>query len=354
MDKVRLAIVGCGTISQLNAPGYLGHERCEVVALCDPQRQRAELRARQWGIEPRIYTSYEDVLNDSEVDAVELLTPTSLHARQIIAGLDAGKHVSCQKPMSTTVAEADEIGAAVERAGAIFRVTENFLYYPPIVKAKELLEAGAIGEPSLVRIRTVRAGRLEGSGLAVEPEAYTWRRDSEAYPGGLLYDDGWHKYATAMSWLGDVEKVYSMVTRTDDFILEAPSAIMWRFKGGDRIGLFDYTNASQMPIRGRYYPSDEFFEIQGSKGVIWVTRCTAEMLDLPPVMLIKGTETQSFQVPSDWIEGFSGAARDFIDSIIGDRQPDMDIRFSRSVLQAALAVYKAAETDRPVDPATIV
>ena len=72
MDKVRLAIVGCGTISQLNAPGYLIHERCEVAALCDPIAERAESRARQWGINPRIYTSYEDVLADDSVDAVEL------------------------------------------------------------------------------------------------------------------------------------------------------------------------------------------------------------------------------------------------------------------------------------------
>ena len=95
MDKVRLAIVGCGNISQLNAPGYLQHPRCEVVALCDTVRGKAEHRARQWGITPSIYTGYEQVLNDPAVDAVELLTPTFLHVDQILAALEAGKHVSC-------------------------------------------------------------------------------------------------------------------------------------------------------------------------------------------------------------------------------------------------------------------
>ena len=79
MDKVRLAIVGCGTISQMNAPGYLTHDKCEVTALCDPLVERAKERAKDWGIEPRIHTSYEDALNDANVDAVELLTPTFLH-----------------------------------------------------------------------------------------------------------------------------------------------------------------------------------------------------------------------------------------------------------------------------------
>ena len=87
MDRVRLAIVGCGTISRLNVPGYLQDDRCEVVALCDPIRERAEESATEWRISPAIYTDYEDVLTDPNVDAVELLTPTHLHADQIIEGL---------------------------------------------------------------------------------------------------------------------------------------------------------------------------------------------------------------------------------------------------------------------------
>ena len=58
MDRVRLAIVGCGNISQLNGPGYLEHPNCEVYALCDPAPGRAEERAKEWGITPRIFTSY--------------------------------------------------------------------------------------------------------------------------------------------------------------------------------------------------------------------------------------------------------------------------------------------------------
>ena len=329
MEKIKLAIVGCGTISQLNVPGYLQDERCEVASLCDPVRERAERRARQWGIEPRIYTRYEDVLNDSDIDAVELLTPTHLHPRQVVEGLDAGKHVSCQKPISNTVAEADEVVAAVNRARTRFRIIENFIFYPPIVKAKELLAAGVIGDPSLVRISTVRGGRNLGSSFHVGSDAFAWRRDPQANAGGLLYDDGWHKYATAMWWIGDIDKVYGMVTKTDDFMIEAPSAAMWRFKEASCLGILDYTYAEHMPIRSEYYPSDEFFEIRGSKGTIWVTRCTGEMLDLPPVMLLNGTETVGFHVPADWIEGFNGSARNFIDCILRDEQPDMDVHFSK-------------------------
>ena len=171
MDRVRLAIVGCGNISQLNAPGYLQHPRCDVVALCDTDSERAKRRAREWSITPRIYTDLAQVLDDRAVDAVELLTPTWLHAEQIVAALEAGKHVSCQKPLAVSVAEADRIAAAVTRARTTFRVTENFLYYPPIVKAKELLDAGVIGEPSLVRIHTTRVQHISGQVMDLDPDA---------------------------------------------------------------------------------------------------------------------------------------------------------------------------------------
>jgi len=353
LDKVRLAIVGCGYISVLNAPGYLQHDRCDVAALCDPIAERAKGRAREWGIDPKIYTRYEDVLNDSEIDAVELLTPTHMHAQQSIDALDAGKHVSCQKPIATSVAEVGEMIAAVERATTTFRVTENFLYYPPLLKAKELLDSGAIGKPSMVRIHTVRGIRPGGAPNRMPEDALKWRQDPKANPGGAIYDDGWHKFATAMSWIGEVESVYAMVTKTDNYVMEMPSAIMWRFRGRDCLATFDFANANELPIRSPLVAADEFFEIQGSKGAIWVTRCTGEMLDMPPVMLLKGTETTSFQVPMDWLSSFNGAATDFIDCLITGRQPDMDVHFSKRVLQATLAVYESSEAKREIEPESV-
>ena len=354
MDRIRLAIVGCGNISQLNARGYLQHPRCEVVALCDTMRTRAETRAQQWGISPTIYTDLAQVLNDPQIDAVELLTPTFLHAEQILAALEAGKHVSCQKPLCTSVAEAERIAAAVSSAKTTFRVTENFLYYPPILKAKELLDAGAIGEPSLIRIHSTRAKDIANPVIDLDPDAYVWRRDPTRNPGGVMYDDGVHKYAVAMLWGGEIGKISAMVSETQDFILETPSVATWRFKERDCLGIIDYTNAAQLTMRGKYVRVDEFFEIHGTHGIIWVTRCSGEMLDLPPVMLFKGTETVSYQVPMDWAISFDGAAQDFIDSLLQGRQPAQDVQSAKKMLQVALAIYQSSRLEQPVAPESVV
>ena len=347
MDKVKLAIVGCGAISNLNVPGYLDHNMCEIVALCDPVSERAISKAKEWGINPEIFTEYSDVLSNTDVDAIELLTPTYLHAEQIMAGIKAGKHISCQKPLATSMKEASEIKEVVTKSDLIFRVTENFLYYPPIVKAKQLIDSGKIGSPSLVRIRTIRGG-MDTVRVPVETDTYLRRRDPKLHPGGMLYADGWHKYATAMSWVGDIEKVTSIVTHNEDYIDNTPSAAVMKVKDKDCLVTLDYSSARDMPMRTKYYAADEFFEIVGPKGTIWVTRCTGEFLDMAPVVLIKGDHTTTFDIPSDWIHGFKGAAASFIESIINKETPDMDIDFSTKVLDIALSVYESSKSEKTI------
>ena len=222
------------------------------------------------------------------------------------------------------------------------------------MKAKELLDSGAVGEPSCARIHTLRGSRTIEDSFAMEPGALVWRRDPMANAVGQVFDAGWHSYATAMWLLGDdVEKVSAMITRTSDFMLDVPSTITWKLRRRDCLVVFGFGYAERMPIRGRYYSLDDFFEIQGSEGVIWVTRCTGEMLDLPPVVLYRDGESTAFQVPSDWADGFKGAARSFVDCLIADEQPDMDVAFSTRVLKATLAAYRASETDTAVDPSSI-
>ncbi len=353
MDRVRIAIVGCGAISYVTFPGYLRHPRAEITALCDHVRERAEEAARRWGISPRIYTDYDQVLADSGIDAVELLTPTHMHPDQSIAALAAGKHVSTQKPIGPTVADADRVAAAAAGSAAMFRVTENFLYYPPLVRAKELIDSGAIGEMSSMRMRTFTGGDLAASEMTITEDALEWRRVPADNPGGLTYDSGWHKFATAV-WLGgEAETVSAIITRTEDFMIESPTAVIWKHAGRDLVGILECVYAPGMQIRGRYYPVDDFFEFQGSEGSIWVTRCTGEMHDLPPVMLFRGTDSRSFNVPSDWVEGFNGAAAAFVDGIISGEQQMMDTAMSRATLQLTLAPYLASDSGAAVDPRTI-
>jgi predicted dehydrogenase len=310
--------------------------------------------AAAWDV-PRTYTRLEDLLADDGVDAVEILTPTHLHKEHALAAIAAGKHVSCQKPIANSVADGQEMTAAARRAGVVFRVSECFFHYDPLVKAKELVAAGAIGPPTMLRVKTVVGTTDTAFQRGLEPEGYVWRFNAQS-PGGHLFDDIAHKYATAL-WLFD-QRITSVqaVVRQAPLFFEAPTAAIFEYERETLLGLMEVTYAPRMAIRSSYYGADEFFEIQGTDGFIWVTRATGEMLDLPPVVLYHpdGTTTGFSNLDASWRSGFVNSSRYFVDSLRSGRtDPDMTGDLAVQCLQLCFAVYEASTERRPVDPATI-
>ena len=353
MDRVRLGVVGVGNIATLNVPGYLEHERCDVVALCDPRADVLDHRAKEWDI-TKTYTDLDALLADDEIDAVEILSPTHLHKDHVIAAARAGKHISCQKPMANSVADCREMLAAAEAAGVVFRISECFYHYPPLVEAKRLIADGAIGTPSMVRIKTVVGDTDSAFQAALDPAGYEWRFDSRS-PGGHLFDDMVHKYATAL-WLFP-ERIRSVqaVVRKGPLFFESPMAAIFEYDRDDLVGTMEVSHAPKMKLRTRYYGADEVFEIQGSDGFLWVTRATGEMLDLPPLYWHRsdGTSVGFSNLDADWATGFKLASRAFVDGLLEGTQPEMNGQRAIEVLQLCFAVYQASATRSPVDPASI-
>jgi predicted dehydrogenase len=353
MDRVRLGVVGVGNIAPLNLAGYLEHERCDVVALCDPRSEVAEQRAREWDV-PRIYTTLEDVLADPEVDALEILTPTHLHKDHVIAAARAGKHVSCQKPMANSVADGRAMLAAADEAGIVFRISECFYHYPPLVEARRLIAEGAVGTPTMLRIKTVVGDTDSAFQAALDPAGYEWRFDNRS-PGGHLFDDVVHKYAVALWLFPESISSVQAVVRPGALFFEAPTAAIFEYEREDLLGTMEVTHAPHMRLRTRYYGADEVFEVQGTDGFVWVTRATGEMLDLPPLLLHRpdGTTVAFSNLDADWGTGFRLASHAFIDALLEGTQPEMSGQRAIEVLQLCFAVYQASSTRSPVDPASI-
>jgi predicted dehydrogenase len=353
MERVRLGIVGVGNIATLNVPGYLEHEQCDVVALCDPRTDLANERARQWDVQ-RVYGDIDALLADDDVDAVEILSPTHLHRDHVVAAVRAGKHVSCQKPMANTVSDCREMIAAAEAAGVVFRISECFYHYPPLVEAKRLIADGAIGTPTMLRMRTVVGDTDSPFQQALDPAGYEWRFDSRS-PGGHLFDDMVHKYAVAL-WLFP-ERIRSVqaVVRQGPLFFETPTAAIFEYERDDLLATMEVTHAPKMRLRTKYYGADEVFEIQGTDGFLWVTRATGEMLDLAPLIWHRadGTSVSFSNLDADWATGFRLSSRAFVDALLEDSTPEMSGERAIEVLRLCFAVYQASATRAPVDPATI-
>jgi predicted dehydrogenase len=351
---VRIGIIGGGNIATLNVPGYLEHEHCEVVALCDPRADVLDRRLREWSV-GQGYTEVDDLLADDNVDAVEILSPTPLHAEHTIAALQAGKHVSCQKPIANNVGDARRMLAAAGEAQRTLRITEQCCHYPPLQKAKDLIRSGVIGQPTVVRIKTV-VGRTESAFQAsLDPAGYTWRFNAES-PGGHLFDDVMHKYAMAL-WLVD-EHVRSVqaVVRQGPLFFEAPTVALFEYGRQDLLGMMEVSYAPDMFIRSDFYGADEFFEIQGTRGFIWVTRLCGNLhTDLPPLVLYEedGRRSTFAELDASYDGSFKRAAGADVDALMAGTIPDRDPRTAIEALQLCFAVYQASNERRPVEPASI-
>jgi predicted dehydrogenase len=350
MSKVRVGLIGCGRISDLHALAYDDNPDAEIYAVCDSREDVARLRAEEWGAS-RWFTDYRDLLADEAVDAVEILTPHRVHAEMTIAALEAGKHVSLQKPMAMNLTEADAMIAASHRSGKLFRVCENFRYYPPYVKARELMDEGAIGDPLSIRVK-VLSGSPKG-GWEVPADAWRWRlSEGECGGGPIVFDHGYHIFSIVMHFLGAVEKVFAWIEQVEigpGLALDSPAMITWKHREGLRYGSWESVTSPELMIRSKYYADEEFIDITGSKGVIWLNRCSGMMLEQPALVVYRDGETTAYHnLETDWASSFVAAGRDFVAAAREGRSCSLTGSDARDVLQFSLAAHHSAREGREV------
>lgn len=142
--KIKSAIVGTGFIGPAHLEALRRIPNIEVVALCEVNIELAREKAELLGI-PHAYT-FEDMLQNPEIDVVHICTPNFLHYSQSKAALLAGKHVICEKPLATKIEEAEELVAIAKEKGLVNAVHFNLRYYPMVRQMKNMRENGELGE----------------------------------------------------------------------------------------------------------------------------------------------------------------------------------------------------------------
>jgi UDP-N-acetylglucosamine 3-dehydrogenase len=192
MDTIGMGAIGCGGIANGHLPAYRDVEGIETVAVCDIDEQAARERAEQFDV-PAVYTDWRELLEDDRVDAVSVLLPHHLHRDVTVVAAEAGKHVLCEKPMATSLADVDAMIAAADEAGVVLMVGQILRFRAANVRARELIREGAVGEVCNVLRR--RLGKSEGFRSA-------WARKPEEAGGWVLYGYGAHEVDMIL-WLTD-------------------------------------------------------------------------------------------------------------------------------------------------------
>ena len=349
---IGVGIAGTGRISDLHAIEYLANPAARIVALCDTDTARAARRAAAWGLDGvAIDDDIDALLARPDVDLVEILLPHHLHLDAALKAIGAGKIVSLQKPMCISMPEADRLVAAAEASDRPFKVFENFLFYPPVMRARELIAEDAIGTPLSIRIKS-NPGR-SATAWKVPESAIAWRQRREQSGGGpLVFDDGHHKFALAWHFMGEPEEVHAFIghTETTDHRsrVDAPSIVSFRFPG-NRVGNLEIVYSPELEIVTRHYAQDDRVEITGSKGVIWINGGHGRLGDTPPLALYRdGKLTEYRDVETGWEQSFVLSTRHYLEALTRGGPPVLTAREGRQVLRFALGALESARVGRAV------
>lgn len=326
---LRIGIIGCGDIANLNVLGYLGSQETEIVAVSDLDLKMAGKKLERWGLRTvPIYEDYKKMIDREDLDIVEVLTPHHLHAPMTEYCAKAGvPGISVQQPMAHTITDCDNMIRICKEEKVKLKLFENFRFYPVYLRAKELLEQGIIGEPLNFRINTIGMG---GPGMPVDMGARQWCGNCDNCGGGRwIYDDGIHKFSMAL-WMMDQEKIEEVYSWIDYFttVMDSPSYIFWKYPSKEKddsskFGSMQFTLAPNVYYPSNYYDCDEFIEISGTKGMMWLNQCTSggnqisKTPQFPPIVVYSGGEVKSFgeDLPRDWRYSFINSTKHFISAI---------------------------------------
>jgi predicted dehydrogenase len=222
---IRAAIVGIGTWGRNLVSSVQGKsDAIRFVAGATRTPAKAADYCRQNGI--RLLPGFEDVLKDSEVDAVVLATPHSMHCQQIIAAAKAGKHVFVEKPMGLDVREADQAAVACAERKVTLAIGYNWRFQPALREAKRMLDGGRLGK------------LLHIEGNFCGPSAYRfgrehWRHDREEVPAGGMTGRGVHVVDAMLFLAGHIGSVYAQSDRmVHDYGMDDTTSMLFRFRCG--------------------------------------------------------------------------------------------------------------------------
>ncbi|MED1725652.1 Gfo/Idh/MocA family oxidoreductase [Brevibacillus parabrevis] len=350
MEKVKVAVIGAGSISDMHLQSYQQNERVQLHAVVDFNEARAKEKAEKYQA-ATYYSNIEAALADPQIDAVSICTWNNTHADLAISALDAGKHVLLEKPLSTSVESALRIEEAVKRSGKLLQVGFVRRYDTNAQLLKQFIDAGDLGEIYYAKASCLR--RLGNPG--------GWFADKERSGGGPLIDLGVHvidlcwymmgcpKVATVSgntyNKLGNRANVKHLsFYKAADYdpgknTVEDMANALIRFENGASLFVdVSYTlHAKKEELSVKLYGDKGGAEVEPELSIIAEKHDT--ILNVTPQM-----DKLSF----DFKQGFQNEIDHFIAYIVGEKETLSPVAHGVEMMKILCGIYESAQTGREV------
>ena len=330
MKTIKCGVIGLGWFGEKHCEVLHDFPQAEIAAVCTRRPERLKEVADRFQV-PKTYTDYHEMLADSEIDVVSVVTMWDQHVEPTIAALEAGKHVFLEKPMASSVEDCDRIVEAAAHATGKFMVGHICRFNPRYAAAKAEIEAGNIGE-----ILSIYSRR----------NLPTWVTAGVLDKIGPIIGDGVHDTDLMLWFTGaKVKTAYALTHRLRDFENPDIGCTMYRFDSG-AIGVCEVVWC--LPEKSPFQ-IDERMEIIGTKGSI-------QIHDTTPNFMVVDSESTRMPDTTYWPDIHNqraGALRDewgyFLKCVTEDRHPDVvPSADSREAVAACLAAEKSAATGEVV------
>lgn len=329
--KLNIGLIGAGRIGRLHGENLAYRiPEANLLAVSDIILPAAEQLAADFDL-PTVHQDYRRILEDPDIEAVVICSSTDTHAQIIEEAAEAGKQIFCEKPIHLDLARIDKALAAVEKAGVKLQIGFNRRFDHNFRKVRELVAAGKIGEPHIVRITS----------RDPEPPPLAYIKVS----GGIFLDQTIHDFDMARFLIGDeVDEIYATGgVMVDPAIGEAgdidTTLITLRYRSGV-LGSIDNS-------RRAVYGYDQRVEVFGSEGVIIVAN------DKPDTVVLDDASGEHSALPlfffvERYTESYLAEMREFVACILENRTPPVTGSDGRMPVVMGYAAHKSFIENRPV------
>lgn len=346
MTVVKLAVIGAGRMGLIHAKNLRTRvQNAELVAVADMRADVAKEASRQTGVE--WFSDYRRVLDLPGLDAVCVVTSTDTHAQISIEAAEKGLHVFCEKPMATTLQEADRLTAIVERGKIKLQVGFMRRFDPLYAYAKRRVDEGAIGKPTV--FRSISRDPFPPPAWACDPK----------HGGGLQLEMHTHDYDLARWMMNDeVTRIYAEgeCLAFPEIKKEVPEFVdntifVLRFRKGQLGYIEGSLNAKYgYDIRGEVSGTEGSILI-GSPKMTEVSICTSQGLNCE-VTYAGTSEIPHFA--QRFGDAYVAEMEHFVGTILEDLPASPNVSDGRAALQMGLAALESTRTGRPVQVSDIM
>lgn len=330
--RINLGLLGLGRLGKVYARD-LAHAvpQARLAAVADPVSETARHIAETFDV-PKWYADAHALLEDAEIDAVVIATPTHTHENLVIAAAQRHKAIFCEKPLSLSLDEAARMQHALARTGVFFQMGFMRRFDRGYAAAKEKTMRGEIGTP--VVFRSTSRDPFRPSLEYADPKS----------SGGIIIDMGIHDLDLARWFMGEIKTVHAIggVLAYPEMktVGDIDNAIVSLIFADGRLGVIDLS-------RNGVYGYDIATELLGTNGTLRIG-----YLRETPLMVLTQNSVAHDTVPY-FMERFAGAytaqLQNFVDNVANDREPPVTIDDGVAALRAALAATQSLHAQRPVE-----